>query len=214
VLERLPDGESRRVWRVDGRRPRGIVGAPVTERLHPRWTDRRASARRSGKPGAAASSNSRADSTRDETPEELIHLARGGSTTDGPTQSVSEVQRLAPLRGVGRRGCGRRGAPPRGGAGKTLRRPHPRGWGGEAGGWRGHATRSWVRAGSLPDGGVRIRSIPRIGGSWVHEPRRRNSGLANVARWLGSPRRVGWGLVPDPVRFWRDTGPRPFWRRL
>jgi hypothetical protein len=52
-------------------------------------------------------------------------------------------------------------------------------------------------AGSSPDGGMRVRSTSHAGGSWVHEPRRRNSGLANVARWLGSRRFVGSGLVSD-----------------
>jgi len=125
----------------------------------------------------------------------MIGLARGRSTNTVST-SVSEVQRRAPPAGTGREGRGRRGAPPRGGAGKTLHFLHGE-WGRRL---ARRTSRTFSELGRCLTVARGFDRPQRAGRSWVLEPRRRSSGLAIEARWLGSRRRTESGHEP-----WRRT---------
>jgi hypothetical protein len=119
----------------------------VTERSRPRSTDCRAQARGSGKPGAAASFDSRDHSTRYETSKESADLARGGPSTKvlekaSPRSSGRGPPWAAVVKDAGGAGRRREGA--------RARRSVPKGAGLAAG---GTSVANAQSAGSPPDGG-------------------------------------------------------------
>jgi len=84
--------------------------------------------------------------------------------------------------------------PPRGGTGKSLRGCRKARAGLAAG--VGVVRETTAKLGCCPTVACGVRSTLRAGGSRVHEPGRRRSGLAYVARWLASRRRTRYRARP------------------